>query len=36
MRIVDAVATYIQNHSTVTIIDVDTFYTDASERYMLL
>ena len=36
MRIVDALATYIQNHSTVVITDVDTFYTDASERFMLL
>ena len=35
MRIVDALATYIQQHSTVTITDVDTFYTDASERFML-
>jgi len=36
MRIVDALATYIQNHSSVVITDVDTFYTDASQRFMLL
>lgn len=35
MRIVDALATYIQNNSTVVITDVDTFYSEDSARFML-
>ena len=35
MRIIDALTAYIQNNSSVVITDIDTFYTDASQRFML-
>jgi len=35
MRIIDTLATFIDRHSTTAITDVDTFYTESSERFMI-
>ena len=35
MRIIDTLTTFIERHSATSITDVDTFYTESSERFMI-